>query len=90
MQIFNSRALGMAWKLTPDFDPAPLPNPTPRFGDQGGYGLITTNAPLYEKLARLDQDFEGLVKGLAEEALKYGWKLSKPLRDMAEPQSATG
>jgi hypothetical protein len=88
-RIFNSRVLGMAWKLTPDFDPAPLPNPTPRFGDQGGYGLITTNAPLYEKLARLSPDFEDLVKGLAEEALKYDWKLSKPLRDLAERPSAT-
>jgi hypothetical protein len=90
MRIFNSRVLGMAWKLTPDLDTAPLPNPTPRFGDQGGYGLITSHPKLYEKLARLGPKFEALVKATAAEALKYGWKLTKLLRDLAEPPSATG
>ncbi len=90
LRVFNSRVLGMAWKLTPDFDPAPLPNPTPRFGNQGGFGLITTHALLYEKLARLDSRFETLVASLAAEALEYGLKLTRPLRDLAQPPSATG
>ena len=90
MRIFNSRVLGMAWKLTPDFDPAPLPNPTPRFGDQGGYGLITSHPGLYEKLARLGPDFEALVRTIAGEAIRYDWKLTKPLRELAESPSATG
>jgi hypothetical protein len=90
MRIFNSRVLGLAWKLTPDLDTAPLPNPTPRFGDQGGYGLITSHPKLYEKLARLGPNFEALVKATAAEALKYGWKLTKPLRELAEPPTATG
>jgi hypothetical protein len=88
--IFNSRVLGMAWKLTPDFDAAPLPNPTPRFGDQGGYGLITSHPKLYEKLATLGPDFEKLVRIIAAEAIRYDWKLTKPLRDLAEPPSARG
>ena len=88
--IFNSRVLGMAWKLTPDLDTAPLPNPTPRFGNQGGYGLITTHPELYEKLARLGPTLKSLVEATAVEALKYDWKLTKPLRDLAEASSATG
>lgn len=90
VRIFNSRVLGMAWKLSPDFDTAPLPNPTPRFGNQGGYGLITTHPKLYEKLARLGPTFKSLVTTTVTEALKYDWKLTQPLRDLAEPPSATG
>jgi len=90
LQVFNSRILGMAWKLTPDFDPTPLPPKVPRFKDQAGFGLLFSHPQLYEKLARLGPDFEALVKALAAEALKYGWKLSPALLDLTAPPSATG
>ena len=88
--IFNSRIVGMAWHLTPDFDVKPLPPAVPRFGMEAGFGLIRSVPELYEKLALFGPELEAVVEGLVEEALRYGLSLPDSLTALAPPPSATG
>jgi len=86
--IFNSRVLGMVWRITPGFDVTPLPPRVPKFGEEAGYGLIRKVPELYAKLAMLAPEMEEIVARLATEALHYDVSLPPDLAAMALPPSA--
>lgn len=88
--MFNSRVLGMVWKLTPDFDKSPLPPKVPVAGDEAGYGLIRSAPELYLKLAQLGPAMAELVGSLVAEAMRYGVPMPPALSAMAQPPAATG
>lgn len=88
MTIFNSRILGMAWRITPELDLRPLPPNIPRFGEEAGFGLMRSVPELYLKLAMLAPEMEEIVSRLAAEALRYNISLPPGLAAMAQPPAA--
>ena len=72
LTVVSSRILSLQWKITPDLDVRPLPRDLPRFGDQGGFGLLARARDLYERLGELDDPRALLVvEALAAEV---GWE----------------
>jgi len=88
LMIFNSRTVGMVWRLTPDLDRTPLPRgPIPAFGIEAGFGLIRHVPELYRKLAMLGPELEEVVIGLVEEAAHYNISLPPDLVTLATGRS---
>lgn len=87
--LFNSRVLGMVWKLTPDLDRKPLPPKLPVSGDEAGYGLIRSVPELYLKLAQLGPTMATMIAKLVGEARRYGVPIPPELAAMAQPPIAT-
>lgn len=84
LAIFNSRKVGMVWRITPDFDKTPLPRgPIPLFGVEAGFGLIRHAPELYRKLALFGPEMEEVVIQLVEEAVRYDVSLPPDLVTLA-------
>ena len=72
LNVFNSRKVGMVWRLTPDLDKTPLPRGAiPVFGAEAGFGLIRHAPELYVKLSMLGPEMEEVVVKLVDEAAQY-------------------
>jgi hypothetical protein len=82
--ILGSRTLGMVWRITPDFDPTPLPPRVPKFGDEAGYGLIRSVPELYLKAMELSPDLENLVIAMTQEAMRYNVSVPPELEQKAK------
>lgn len=83
--IFNSRKVGMVWRITPFLDKTPLPSgPIPKFGEEAGFGLIRSAPELYLKLAMLSPEMESIVSLLAAEAIRYDVSLPPELISLAQ------
>ena len=89
--IFNSRKVGMVWRLLPDLDKTPLPRgPIPKFGNEAGFGLIRAVPELYLKLAMCGPEMEEITLALAREAIQYDVSLPPELVSLASSPSAKG
>lgn len=86
--VFDSRIVGMVWRVTPDLDVGPLPPRIPKFGQEAGYGMIRSVPELYLKLAMLSPEMEEMVVRLAAEALRYAVTLPPELTAMVPPPIA--